>query len=88
MGVNNLWELLSVVRGLDDSLLSPAYKNGIMHHRHITKYRAVSGYHGNVTTTPTHTHTHIQQKLTNSQSDAYFCNFLTSSVRDPRVNAL
>lgn len=39
-GADNLWELVSVVKGLDDSLLSERYKKGIMHVKHLTKFKA------------------------------------------------
>jgi hypothetical protein len=42
MGARNLWELVDVVMGTDDMLLSNQYKSGIMHMKHITKYKAVS----------------------------------------------
>lgn len=41
-GADNLWELVSVAKGLDDSLLSERYKKGIMHVKHLTKFKAVS----------------------------------------------
>ena len=41
-GADNLWELVSVSRGMDDSLLSQRYKRGIMHVKHLTKFKAVS----------------------------------------------
>ena len=41
-GTANLWELVSVVKGLADTLLSEGYKEGIMHVRHLTKFRGVS----------------------------------------------
>ncbi|KAK6173871.1 hypothetical protein SNE40_017251 [Patella caerulea] len=39
-GTVNLWELVSVVNGLSDSLLSDQYKNGIMHIKHLTLYKS------------------------------------------------
>ncbi|XP_056009977.1 WD repeat-containing protein 17-like isoform X2 [Ostrea edulis] len=38
-GADNLWELVSVVKGLDDSLLSQKYKRGIMHVKHLSKFK-------------------------------------------------
>lgn len=40
-GTSNLWELVSVVMGLDDSLLSANYSKGIMHVRHLSRVKAV-----------------------------------------------
>lgn len=39
---DNLWELVAVVKGLDDSLLSPSYSKGIMHVKHLVKFLSVS----------------------------------------------
>ncbi|XP_064607979.1 WD repeat-containing protein 17-like isoform X2 [Liolophura sinensis] len=39
-GTSNLWELVSVVMGLDDSLLSTNYSKGIMHVRHLSRVMA------------------------------------------------
>ncbi|XP_067662961.1 WD repeat-containing protein 17-like [Haliotis asinina] len=39
-GTNNLWELVSVVMGATNTLLSPEYKTGIMHSKHLTMYKA------------------------------------------------
>ena len=40
--VSNLWELVSVVCGQQDMELSPGYSKGIMHKKHITKFKSVS----------------------------------------------
>lgn len=37
-GTENLWELVSVVKGLDDTLLSTRYNKGIMHVKHLVRY--------------------------------------------------
>ncbi|XP_041358787.1 WD repeat-containing protein 17-like [Gigantopelta aegis] len=39
-GSNNLWELVSVVRDDDSFVLSPTYKTGIVHMKHLTVYKA------------------------------------------------
>lgn len=41
-GTANLWELVSVVNGQDDSLLPEEYSKGIMHRKHLIKFRSVS----------------------------------------------
>nr|XP_045011862.1 WD repeat-containing protein 17 isoform X4 [Jaculus jaculus] len=38
-GSDNLWNLVSVVKGLDDSLLPQNYCKGIMHLKHLIKFR-------------------------------------------------
>lgn len=43
-GSNNLWDLVSVVQGMDDALLGENYSKGIMHVKHLTKFKAVSIY--------------------------------------------
>ena len=40
-GTENLWELVAVTKGLDDSLLSSKYSKGIMHMKHLTMFQAV-----------------------------------------------
>ena len=40
-GTNNLWGLVSVVQGLDDTLLPQSYSDGIMHVKHLTKFYSV-----------------------------------------------
>ncbi|KAJ8298038.1 hypothetical protein KUTeg_024569 [Tegillarca granosa] len=40
VGTDNLWELVSVVKGIDDTLLSQNYSQGIMHVKHLTKYKS------------------------------------------------
>ena len=42
-GTKNLWELVYVVNGQDDSLLPDDYSQGIMHSKHLVKFTAVSG---------------------------------------------
>ncbi|XP_071125109.1 WD repeat-containing protein 17-like [Mytilus edulis] len=39
-GGNNLWDLVSVVQGMDDALLGENYSKGIMHVKHLTKFKA------------------------------------------------
>ncbi|XP_030837047.1 WD repeat-containing protein 17 [Strongylocentrotus purpuratus] len=39
-GTANLWELVSVVNGQDDSLLPEEYSKGIMHRKHLIKFRS------------------------------------------------
>ncbi|XP_053398741.1 WD repeat-containing protein 17-like [Mercenaria mercenaria] len=39
-GTQNLWELVSVVKGLDDTLLSPNYKKGILHVKHLIRHNS------------------------------------------------
>ncbi len=41
-GVDNLWELVSLMEGQTDSELSPEYRHGVMHYKHVTKFKAVS----------------------------------------------
>ena len=41
-GPDNLWDLVSVVLGLDDSMLPETYPKGIMHMKHLVKYKAAS----------------------------------------------
>ncbi|KAM5264681.1 WD repeat-containing protein 17 isoform 3-T3 [Ctenodactylus gundi] len=38
-GSDNLWNLVSVIEGQDDSLLPQNYRKGIMHLKHLTKFR-------------------------------------------------
>ncbi|KAM6220317.1 WD repeat-containing protein 17 isoform 1-T1 [Rhynchocyon petersi] len=38
-GSNNLWNLVAVIKGQDDSLLPQNYSKGIMHLKHLTKFR-------------------------------------------------
>ncbi|KAL4230509.1 Anaphase-promoting complex subunit 4 WD40 domain [Mactra antiquata] len=37
-GTENLWELVSILQGYDDTFLSENYKKGIMHVKHLIKY--------------------------------------------------
>ncbi|XP_052276761.1 WD repeat-containing protein 17-like isoform X3 [Dreissena polymorpha] len=37
-GSDNLWELVSVVKGMDDTMLSENYSKGIMHAKHLVKF--------------------------------------------------
>ncbi|KAL5011845.1 hypothetical protein ScPMuIL_010396 [Solemya velum] len=39
-GIGNLWDLVSVIQGKDTSILSPSYSSGIVHAKHITRYKA------------------------------------------------
>ena len=41
-GVDNLWELVSLLDGQSDAELSPEYNQGIMHYKHLTRFKAVS----------------------------------------------
>ncbi|XP_060065865.1 WD repeat-containing protein 17-like [Ylistrum balloti] len=38
-GTNNLWELVSVVKGQDETFLSQHYNQGIMHRKHLLKFK-------------------------------------------------
>lgn len=41
-----MWDLCSVIRGHSESSLSPSYKDGILHTKHLTKYKSVlNTYH-------------------------------------------
>ncbi|KAL3878905.1 hypothetical protein ACJMK2_031231 [Sinanodonta woodiana] len=39
-GTTNLWELVSVVQGMDDTMLSQNYSKGIMHVKHLSKFKS------------------------------------------------
>lgn len=41
-GSGNLWDLVSVVNGQDDSLLPASYSKGVMHMKHLLKFKTVS----------------------------------------------
>lgn len=41
-GSDNLWNLVAVIKGQDDSLLPQDYCRGIMHLKHLVKFRTVS----------------------------------------------
>ena len=41
-GTDNLWEMVAVIKGMDDTLLSEKYSKGIMHMKHLTMFKAVS----------------------------------------------
>lgn len=41
-GSDNLWNLVAVIGGQDDSLLPQNYCKGIMHLKHLIKFRMVS----------------------------------------------
>lgn len=41
-GSDNLWNLVAVIKGQDDSLLPQNYCKGIMHLKHLIKFRTVS----------------------------------------------
>uniref|UniRef100_A0A8C3G6W0 WD repeat domain 17 n=1 Tax=Cyclopterus lumpus TaxID=8103 RepID=A0A8C3G6W0_CYCLU len=38
-GSNNLWDLVSVINGQDDSLLPASYSKGVMHMKHLLKFK-------------------------------------------------
>ncbi|XP_064637319.1 WD repeat-containing protein 17-like isoform X2 [Lineus longissimus] len=38
-GATNLWELIAVINGMSDSMLSPQYKQGIMHMKHTVMFK-------------------------------------------------
>uniref|UniRef100_A0A3Q3X003 Gem-associated protein 5 TPR domain-containing protein n=1 Tax=Mola mola TaxID=94237 RepID=A0A3Q3X003_MOLML len=38
-GSSNLWDLVSVINGQDDSLLPASYSKGVMHMRHLLKFK-------------------------------------------------
>uniref|UniRef100_A0A3Q3L7V5 WD repeat domain 17 n=1 Tax=Mastacembelus armatus TaxID=205130 RepID=A0A3Q3L7V5_9TELE len=38
-GSSNLWDLVSVINGQDDSLLPPSYSKGVMHMKHLLKFK-------------------------------------------------
>ncbi len=40
-GSSNLWDLVSVVNGQDDSLLPASYSKGVMHMKHLLKFKTV-----------------------------------------------
>ncbi len=40
--IDNIWELVSLLDGQTDNELSPEYNTGIMHYKHLTKFKAVS----------------------------------------------
>ncbi|KAJ4944733.1 hypothetical protein JOQ06_013273 [Pogonophryne albipinna] len=40
-GSSNLWDLVSVISGQDDSLLPPSYSGGVMHMKHLLKFKTV-----------------------------------------------
>ncbi|KAJ8028341.1 WD repeat-containing protein 17 [Holothuria leucospilota] len=39
-GLRNLWELVSVLNGMDDAMLSETYSKGIMHVKHLMKFKS------------------------------------------------
>lgn len=41
-GSSNLWDLVSVINGQDDSLLPASYSKGVMHMKHLLKFKTVS----------------------------------------------
>lgn len=41
-GSSNLWDLVSVITGQDDSLLPASYSKGVMHMKHLLKFKTVS----------------------------------------------
>lgn len=40
-GSSNLWDLVSVLNGQDDSLLPASYSKGVMHMKHLLKFKTV-----------------------------------------------
>lgn len=40
-GSSNLWNLVSVINGQDDSLLPASYNKGVMHMKHLLKFKTV-----------------------------------------------
>ncbi|KAK0130633.1 WD repeat-containing protein 17 [Merluccius polli] len=40
-GSNNLWDLVSVINGQDDSLLPPSYSKGVMHMKHLLRFKTM-----------------------------------------------
>jgi len=42
--IENLWDLVCVVRGQKESSLSTSYKHGIMHTKHLVKYKAAEAH--------------------------------------------
>lgn len=40
-GSSNLWNLVSVINGQDDSLLPASYSKGVMHIKHLLKFKTV-----------------------------------------------
>lgn len=40
-GSSNLWDLVSVINGQDDSLLPASYSKGVMHMKHLLKFKTV-----------------------------------------------
>lgn len=43
-GTTNLWDLVSVINGQDDSLLPASYSKGVMHMKHLLKFKTVSSF--------------------------------------------
>lgn len=41
-GSHNLWDLVAVIKGQDDSLLPQNYGQGIMHMKHLVRFKTVS----------------------------------------------
>ena len=41
-GSNNLCDLVAVINGEDDSLLPPGYRKGVMHMKHLLRFKTVS----------------------------------------------
>lgn len=40
-GSHNLWDLVAVIKGQDDSLLPQNYGQGIMHMKHLVRFKTV-----------------------------------------------
>lgn len=43
-GSSNLWDLVSVINGQDDSLLPASYSKGVMHMKHLLKFKTVRSH--------------------------------------------
>lgn len=41
-GSHNLWNMVAVINGQDDSLLPQSYSQGIMHMKHLIRFKTVS----------------------------------------------
>lgn len=48
-GSHNLWDLVAVIKGQDDSLLPQNYGQGIMHMKHLVRFKTVSADGLNIT---------------------------------------
>ena len=48
-GSHNLWDLVAVIMGQDDSLLPQSYGKSIMHMKHLVRFKTVSPLHQSLT---------------------------------------